>query len=345
VSSSEKTITIELDPSPEMSARAENATALSTSPSLSTSPTSAKAPPDTPKSVSATPHSFSGVKAKGVAGDVSQLARRAELYFALGLLVFMVLLFVMGRIYWDERYYHPEEGVGYWLGLVGGVMMLLAMVYGLFKHIPALRTLGWMKRWLGLHIFFGIVGPVLVLVHSTFRLGSLNGAVALISMLLVFLSGVMGRFLYSKIHYGLGGSKAQLVDVQSSLVTAGKRIKSRRLDAFADSVMSQPSSLFNAGLDLMAFGWRSRWLAFQLRRDMYRHLKSMAAEESWDIPELRRQRKIFRGQLQTYMFTLRKVALFSVYERFFSFWRHAHVPLLYLLLFSGVIHVISVHMY
>jgi hypothetical protein len=257
----------------------------------------------------------------------------------------MVVLFVIGRLYWDERYYVPEEGLGYWLGLVGGVMMLLAMIYGLFKHVPALRSLGWMKRWLSLHIFLGIAGPVLVLVHSTFRLGSMNGAVAMISMLLVFLSGVMGRFLYSKIHYGLGGSKAELADVQSSLVAAGKRIKSRRLDAFSSSVMSHPGSLLGAGLDLMIFGWRSRWLAFQLSRDMRRHLKAIAKREGWNAVEVYRQRKAFRRQLRAYMFTLRKVALFSVYERFFSFWRHAHVPLLYLLFFSGVAHVIAVHMY
>lgn len=282
---------------------------------------------------------------KEAAHDVQQLARRAELFLAIGLIVMMTALFVLGRIYWDERYYVPEEGLGYWLGLVGGVMMLLAMVYGLFKHVSALRSLGWMKRWLSLHIFFGIVGPILVLIHSTFRLGSTNAAVALISMLLVFLSGVMGRFLYSKIHYGLGGSKAKLADVQSSLVTAGKRIKSRRLDAFSTSVMTHPNNLLAAWWDLMIFGWRSRWLVFVLRRDMRRHLKSMAKREGWSAAELYRQRKAFRYQLRTYMFTLRKVALFSVYERFFSFWRHAHVPLLYLLLFSGVVHVIAVHMY
>ena len=297
------------------------------------------------KMITATPAADKKPTGSDVAHDVKQLARRAELYLALGMILFMVVLFVVGRIYWDERYYVPEEGLGYWLGLVGGVMMLLAMVYGLFKHIPALRTVGWMKRWLSVHIVFGVVGPLLVLVHSTFRLGSLNGAIAMISMVLVFLSGVMGRFLYSKIHYGLGGSKAQLADVQISLVSAGKRIKSRRLNDFTASVMSHPGSLFKAGLDLMIFGWRSRWLSFQLRRDMKRHLKSMAKREAWSAAELRRQHAAFRRQLRTYMFTLRKVALFSVYERFFSFWRHAHVPLLYLLLFSGIAHVIAVHMY
>ena len=277
--------------------------------------------------------------------DINQLAKRGELYFALGLIFFMVLLFGLGRIFWDERYYVPEEGLGYWLGLVGGVMMLLALGYGAIKHVPSLRTMGWMRRWLRFHIVLGIAGPILILIHSTFRLGSLNGAIALITMVLVFLSGIMGRYLYSKIHYGLGGKKAQIEDVQINLITAGKRIKSRRLDQFTESVILHPASLVGAWLDLMVFGWRSRWLSFQLRRQMKHHLTSMAKREGWSAAVIHRQYKSFCHQLQTYMSTLRKVALFSVYERFFSFWRHAHVPLLYLLFFSGIAHVIAVHMY
>ena len=277
--------------------------------------------------------------------DIKQLAKRMEIFIAIGLVLFMVTLFMLGRVYWDDRYYVAEEGIGYWMGLVGGVMMLFASGYGLFKHIPALRKLGGMRRWLRVHIFFGIVGPLLVVLHTTFHLGSLNGTIAFFAMVLVYLSGIMGRYLYSKIHYGLGGTKAKLTDVKESLVTSGRRIKSKRLERFTEKVMSRPSGLLPAWWSLMTFGWRSRFLAFQLLRDMKRHLKKMAERESWDRKMLQRQRKAFRIQLKQYMVTLRKVALFSVYERFFSFWRHAHVPLLYLLFFIGVLHVIAVHMY
>lgn len=277
--------------------------------------------------------------------DIRQLAKRMELFFAFGLVILMAALFVLGRLYWDDRYYVAEEGLGYWMGLVGGVMMLFAFGYGLFKHVPVLRSLGGMRRWLQIHIFFGITGPILVMLHTTFQLGSLNGTIAFFSMLLVYLSGIIGRYLYSKIHYGLGGTRARLSDVKENLVTSGRRIKSNRLERFTSKVMTHPASLFGAWWDLVTFGWASRWLSFQLRRDMNRHLKKMAARENWDRKETARQRNAFRQQLKNYMFMLRKVALFSVYERFFSFWRHAHVPLLYLLFFSGVLHVIAVHMY
>ena len=277
--------------------------------------------------------------------DIRQLAKRMEIVFALGLVLVMAVMFVVGRIYWDDRYYIAEEGLGYAMGLIGGVMMLIAFGYGLFKHIPALRAIGGMRRWLQIHIFFGIAGPILVMLHTTFHLGSLNGTIAFFSMLLVYLSGIIGRYLYSKIHYGLGGTRARLSDVKESLITAGKRIKSRRLENFTEKVMVHPGSLLGAWWDLMTFGWRSRWLTLQLRRDMNRQLKKMAVRESWKSEVLKQQRMSFRKQLRNYMFMLRKVALFSVYERFFSFWRHAHVPLLYLLFLSGVLHVIAVHMY
>jgi hypothetical protein len=276
---------------------------------------------------------------------LKRLARRGELFFAVGLVLFVCALYALGRIYWDERYYVAEEGLGYGLGLTGGIMMLCAYVYGLFKHVSWLRSKGMMRWWLRVHIFFGITGPILVLLHSTFRIGSLNGGVALFTMLLVFLSGIIGRYLYSKIHYGLGGQKARMDDMQQSLVAVGKRIKSRRLETFTEKVMQHPESLLGAYWDLLTFGWRSRWLSLQLRRDMRRHLTAMAKERQWPRRELRRHRRDFRRQLAAYMLMLRKVALFSVYERFFAFWRHAHVPLLYLLFMSGVAHVVAVHMY
>lgn len=286
--------------------------------------------------------------AAGSAADaksLNRLANRGELVLALGLVLFVCVLFVLGRIYWDERYYVAEEGLGYALGLTGGIMMLLAYIYSLFKHISWLRSKGMMRWWLGVHIFFGVAGPILIVLHSTFRIGSLNGAVALISMLLVFLSGVIGRYLYSKIHYGLGGQKARMEDMQLSLGAVGKRIKSRRLEAFTVKVMQHPEGLLDAYWDLLTFGWRSRWLSLQLRRDMRRHLGAIAKEKQWSHAELRRHRRHFRRQLADYMVMLRKVALFSVYERFFAFWRHAHVPLLYILFVSGVAHVIAVHLY
>ncbi|WP_455203608.1 hypothetical protein [Kaarinaea lacus] len=288
----------------------------------------------------------SPLAAKAVSkSELSKLASRNELFVAIGLYLFVVVLFAVGRAFYDDRYYTPEEGLGYWLGLVGGVMMLLAFAYTAFKYVAALRTRAVMKYWLTIHIFFGIGGPILILVHSTFHIGSLNGGVALISMVLVLVSGIMGRFLYSRTHYGLGGSKARAKDLQEMLLLAGHKIKSSRLERFTASVLNHEKTLGFTFWQFMFFGWRSRWLYFRMNENMRLHLKDIAIKNQWDAKTVRQKRREFKQQLREYILTLKKVALFKVYERFFNFWRNAHVPLLYLLLLSGVVHVIAVHMY
>ncbi len=277
--------------------------------------------------------------------EMGKLASRNEMFMAIGLCIFVAALFVGGRAFYDDRYYTPEEGLGYWIGLIGGVMMLLAFAYTAFKYVAGLRTRTIMKHWLSIHIFFGIAGPIFTLVHSTFHIGSLNGGIALVSMLLVLVSGIMGRFLYSRTHYGLGGRKARAKDLQVMLKLAGHKIKSDRLDRFTESVLTQKQTLGYTFWDLFSFGWRSRWLYFRMTENMREHLKVLARQNGWDRATVRQKRREFKRQLRLYIETLRKVALFKVYERFFAFWRNAHVPLLYLLLMSGVMHVIAVHMY
>ena len=277
--------------------------------------------------------------------ELNKLASRTELFVAIGLCLFVAALYIFGRIFYDDRYYTPEEGLGYWLGITGGVMMLLAFAYTAFKYVGGLRTRAVMKHWLTIHIFFGIMGPILILVHSTFHIGSLNGGIAFVTMLLVLISGIIGRFLYSRTHYGLGGSKARVKDLQEMLRLAGHKIKSEHLERFTESMLVHKQTLGYAFWDWLTFGWRSRWLYFRMNENMRASLKHLAEQNGWDNASVRQKRREFKRQLREYIMVLKKVALFRVYERFFAFWRNAHVPLLYLLLMSGIVHVIAVHMY
>jgi len=284
-------------------------------------------------------------EAEGEGEKNKKLGNSHELMFAVFLVSLAGGIFLLGREYWDERYYTPDEGLGYFLGLTGGIMMLLAMCYTLFKYVPKLRHKAVMKNWLFIHLFLGIFGPFLVMFHSGFFIGSLNGGIALTSMGLVFLSGVIGRFLYSKTHFHLGGKKARVKDIQEVLKLAGRTIKSERLDSFSNSVLSHRDTLPNAVWELMSFGWRSRWLYFRLTADLHHHILPMAKQNGWNYRTVRQKKREFKRHLREYIVTLKKVALFHVYERFFSFWRNAHVPLLYLLFMSGIVHVVAVHMY
>src|SRR5579871_2308794 len=124
------------------------------------------------------------------------------------------LVLLLGTQLPVEHYISPKSGIGYAIGIVGGSLMLLQLVYALRKRIPALHILGSVPRWFQIHMLFGVVGPVCILVHCGFSLGATNSNIALFSMLVVAGSGIFGRYFYSKIHHGLYGHKASLSELQ-----------------------------------------------------------------------------------------------------------------------------------
>lgn len=96
---------------------------------------------------------------------------------------------------------------GHFIGVVGTVMMFLTLVY-LFKK----RVLGKRGRQnpLSKHIFYGLMGPSLVVIHSAHKLDSLIGLLTFVAMLVVVLSGIIGRFLFRRVSRSLKEQQREL---------------------------------------------------------------------------------------------------------------------------------------
>ena len=286
--------------------------------------------------------------------DFAKLTNPFENFIALAVLALIVVLFIGYRLFWDESMYTPEEGVGYYMGMIGGIIMLVAYVYSVRKYIPGLKSVGGLRKWLRFHIFLGVFGPTLIMMHSTFHIGSLNGGMALIAMLLVVVSGVVGRYFYSKVHYGLYGRKAQLKEVQQILWLRESGIKSRlsmtsrmnkRLQDYEKSVIKPTASIRDAIKVVFTTWFKNRRLYRILNRDMVQFLRHTAKQQGIKPAVIEKRIRYARRMLWFYLHTIGKVVKFSAYERLLALWRMVHVPLLYLLMVSGVVHVIAVHMY
>ena len=111
--------------------------------------------------------------------------------------LFLAAMAAVGWLISDRKLVDPNEGLGYWLGIVGGSMMLLLLLYPSGKRSSLLRRLGLVKHWFRIHMIFGLVGPLLVLYHCNFSVDAINSAVALYSMVAVTISGVIGRYFYT----------------------------------------------------------------------------------------------------------------------------------------------------
>jgi len=91
-----------------------------------------------------------------------------------------------------------REFFGHSIGIIGFVMMLMTeTLYSLRKRS---RRAGWgrMSSWLEFHIFTGLVGPYMVLLHSSWKFNGLAGIAMLLTVLIV-ISGVIGRYIYTSV--------------------------------------------------------------------------------------------------------------------------------------------------
>ena len=269
----------------------------------------------------------------------------------LGQLGGAIILSVLGWASYEAaygKYYTPRSNFGFYLGVVGTVMMLLLLAYPLRKHVPWMQRWGALKNWFRIHMIMGIVGPTLILFHSTFHIRSTNAAVALFSMLGVVISGIIGRFVYTKIHYGLYGSRATLGKIQEEFAGHSNDAKSRMhfaprveqwLHSFERDSTQIDRSIFSHLLHFLTLGFRRVILGFRCARELRRILKTQRCKE-------------FPGgaseaiQLtSSYLRESQRVSQFSTYERFFALWHVLHIPLIYILAASTVFHIMAVYMY
>jgi len=253
-----------------------------------------------------------------------------------------------------ENYLTAESGIGYWLGIIGGSLMLLLLIYPLRKRCRWLQLIGPVKHWFRAHMFMGLAGPVCILYHCNFQFGSTNSNVALISMLMVAGSGLVGRFLYTKIHYGLYGHKANLIELCSDTRLARSRLNMVFLMAPGvrhdllrlDKAVTQPAEGFiKSTLRLPFYVVATRWARWKSRFVLLRVYRVAARRYHWSSSERRQHYKEARQYIADYLALIRRVAEFTFYERLFALWHVLHLPLFFMLLMAGVGHVVAVHMY
>jgi hypothetical protein len=258
----------------------------------------------------------------------------------------------------EEGHLTAASGLGYWLGIVGGSMMLFMMIYPLRKRVKALRWLGSVPSWFRMHMVLGIVGPMLILFHANFRLGSLNSNVSLAAMLFVVASGVIGRYLYAKVHKGLYGRTANVREILSdthalkaalgadlgddATVTGPLHDELRDFEARA----LRPRQSFASSV------WAFLYIGFLMRRSHARVMRQASELIEQDGKRLalswwqKRQRKsAARLHLRLYFAAVRKAVRFAVFERLLALWHVLHLPLFILLVITAVIHIIAVHHY
>ena len=254
-----------------------------------------------------------------------------------------------------ERYITPQRGLGYWLGITGGSMMLLLLIYSARKRFAWLRWIGGIPAWFEIHMMLGVVGPLLVLFHANFSLGATNSNVALICMLVVAGSGVVGRYIYTRLHAHLDGHE----DTLEQLKAVGERLRSQTtsisflpglLDAHRARGASAGSRRRRDSCGAFctcspadpAERWRAGWC---IAKSSMPWRKPRQQESALIARHAQRIAKVARRYADRRLEAGRRIAEYQMYARLFSFWHVLHIPLFFMLLIAGIVHVVAINVY
>lgn len=262
------------------------------------------------------------------------------------------LLLVVGWMLPLHRYITPHTGIGYMLGIIGGSSMLVLVLYPARKRWQWLSFIGSVRAWFQAHMVLGLVGPILVLYHSDFSLGATNSNVALFCMLAVSGSGVIGRYFYTRVHYGMTERTRTLDELQAN----ADRLRSVSLSLSFMPELLQRLQLVEQGMlrrvprcPVLLQPMYAVFLSFIARQRLKFYVRRAlrSASSASSVMQQHRPRLLMtaRGYIQQRLFAIKEVAEFQAYTQIFSMWHLLHVPLFFMLLIAGIVHVIAVNVY
>lgn len=266
----------------------------------------------------------------------------------------VALTIFLGWQYASLNLIHAESGIGYWLGIVGSVLMVLLLLYPARKRARSFRNLGPVKYWFRIHMIFGILGPLLIIFHSNFSLGSLNSRIALFCTLIVAGSGLVGRYLYAKLHYGLYGRSASLISLRADVnefreseTGVAKLIPtiSAKMNESEDAQLASLDGFFAAFAHAITAAVSTRVRYWQLKKRAKRLIHEAAASSEVVAAHESRLIRNTNDYLFRRLTLLRKFAQHRAFERLFSLWHIVHYPLFIIMVIAAIVHVLAVHMY
>lgn len=265
----------------------------------------------------------------------------------LSLIVLLTLVAIIykGYAYYkisiEERYFHPDHNAlkpsglwGHGMGIIGSLCMILGVsMYMARKRYRIFSRIGILKHWLEFHIFLCTLGPILVLFHTSFKFGGIV-AISFWSMVAVFLSGIIGRFIYIQIPRTIEGRELSLNEVRDLKGDLGETlINSVQLDKESYKVIVD-------SIKVKVELYHSNFIVRNIRkyfddRKTLRTVKTVLAKNK--LSKL--QRKLVLNLVKNEISLNRRIERLVLMQNLFKYWHVAHMPFALVMLVIMVIHV------
>ncbi len=260
--------------------------------------------------------------------------QRNNLELWLALLAMLIIGAVYSLVLFTTREV-PAAGefFGHALGIAGFLLMLMTeTLYSLRKRSRSAHW-GKMANWLKFHIFTGLVGPFMVFLHTSWKLNGVAGVVTMLTIVVV-LSGIVGRYIYTAIPRTADGAEMQAAELETQIGTADAQIKAwiatrPELATVVEQNLDKSPGTAKSGMDVI-FG---RW---SLERKTRRAWKQ---EERKADAQVRAQLKEIEKMVRRKNALSRQVASLGMARRMLAVWHAVHIPIGMALFTAAFIHI------
>lgn len=274
---------------------------------------------------------------EAVVGTSRSSHARAILVWSIYLISFglIVWFFIQGYSYYltpyAQRPHHPDyrllrpagvRGLAY--GIIGSAMMILMLIYSIRKRTRLLGRSMPLRPLLDLHIYLGVIGPLLIVLHTSFKVQGLV-AVSFWSMVAVAVSGYFGRYLYVQIPRNIAGNELSLQEMELSNTEMAQTLRARfKLD---DNTLNRVETLFERQMirkQKGAFASVATLFIDDLKRPLTRRRLRRQLAKIVLLPR-DQFRELFDISFRRTLLR-RRIALLGQVQALFHYWHVIHKP-------------------
>ena len=232
----------------------------------------------------------------------------------------------------QDALFRPTGLVGNRLGLLGTAMIAFGVaMYMTRKRWRRLQGVGKLRDWLSFHIWLCTLGPFLILLHTSFKVGGIV-SIAFWSMVVVVASGVLGRYVYVHIPKTMGGQFLEMREIEAAQQAIADDLAAAGVPSdVLGAVTVAPPEATPGLLRSLGVAWRSD----RSGRRAVRRLRE-ATQAAGAAPEAvraavegaRRYRRLAVGR-----------AVLAPFGRLFRYWHAVHLPLALVMAFILLVHI------
>jgi hypothetical protein len=237
----------------------------------------------------------------------------------------------------EYRLLRPAGITGHTYGVIGSILMIFMLSYSLRKRLRIFRNMGRLNRWLDIHIFFGIIGPLLIVLHTSFKVQGLV-AVSFWSMVAVALSGIFGRYLYLQIPRNIKGDEVGIKELEeeNKQYTLELQREFNLDDDFIKHLEEQDATKIEEGSGLIKVLFtilvHDILRPFRIGRKPgeYTELKNIPREHHKKIIHIMRRKSLLN----------RRILLLNQVQQLFHYWHVIHKPFAIIMYSIMVVHIV-----